>query len=78
MLTQINGVWYEPVTRLEPVPEVGNSERQRCGHFRRGQKDRKEGRGCAEAIGSYLDGWYAPDVAVPPYVTSSQVIAFNL
>ncbi len=29
------------------------------------------------ANGAYLDGWYAPDKAIPPYVTESEFNAIK-
>ena len=39
-------------------------------HFRRGQNDREAGRPCAETNGVYLDGWYAPKVHLPDFLTA--------
>lgn len=37
--------------------------------FRIGQVDRLNGKPCGSAKGLYLDGWYAPDVLCPDFLT---------
>ena len=78
MIKKIDNQWYEISERWELLDEPSDFEKQKCLMFRSGQKDRKEGKGCLQAWGSYLDGWYNPDQKIPPYVTKNQAAAFNL
>jgi hypothetical protein len=43
--------------------------RMQLDHFRRGQQDRKNDLPCMETNGRYLEGWYAPNVDVPDFLT---------
>lgn len=60
------------------VEEPTDMQLSKCKAFRSGQQDRKSGAGCLSANGAYLDGWYAPDKEVPPYVDKEQMNAFSL
>lgn len=57
-----------------PAPGICQKVRQ----FRLGQNDRKLDEPCKSANGAYLDGWYAPDQVIPPYITANEKWAFNL
>lgn len=73
-----NGKAYREVKALEIIDEPSASVKERVCRFRQGQRERRNGRGCVIVDGDYIEGWHAPDKAVPPMVTGAQVEAFNL
>ena len=42
-----------------------------------GQEDRRNGKGCLSANGTYLDGWYNPDQSVPDFFTIDELVAYR-
>lgn len=63
---------------LVPVEKPGAGDMRALQAYRNGQAHRKGGIGCMSANGKYLDGWYNPEQKVPPFLTETQVEAFNL
>ncbi len=73
----INGTPYHPVTHLEPVEKPSWNQKRQHINYARGRHDRLEGKPCASAIGSYLDGWYSPERPFY-FISEAQSIAFKI
>jgi len=74
----IDGKPYVPNTIWTPLEEPTPKQTFACQIFRMGQQARKEGKPCSSANGHFLDGWYNPEQAVPPYVSETQASHFKL